>query len=55
MAAVAVALVAVVAVVGDLGVIASAGAAVVLSLVGSEDCVLLPFLRSVNPPPRFLH
>ena len=51
----AVALVAVVAVVGDLGVIVSAVAAVVLSLVGSDDCVLLLFLRSVNPPPRFLH
>ena len=53
--AVAVTLVAVVAIVGGLGVIASTVAAVVLSLVGSDDCVLLPFLRCENPPPRFLH
>ena len=39
---------------GDLGVIVSAVAAVVLSLVGSDDYVLLSFLRCENPPPRFL-
>ena len=45
-----------VAVVGRLRVcVANAVAAVVLSLVGSDDCVLLSFLRSENPPPRVLH
>ena len=50
--AVVVALVAVVKVVGDIGV---AVAAVVVSLVGSDNCVLLSFLRCENPPPRVLH
>ena len=53
---VAVALVAVVEVVGDIGVVvACAVAAVVVSLAGSDDCVLLSFQRCENPPPRFLH
>ena len=53
---VAVALVAVVEVVGDIGVVvASAVAAVVVSLVGPDCFLLLSFLRSEIPPPRFLH
>ena len=52
---VAVARVAAVAVLGGLCVTVSADAAVALSLVGSDDCVLLSFLRCGNPPPRFLH
>jgi len=50
--AVVVALVAVVEVVGDIGV---AVAAVVVSLVGTDCFLLLSFLRSEIPPPRFLH
>ena len=54
--AVAVALVAIVEVVGDIGVVvASAVAAVVVSLVGPDCFLLLSFLRSEIPPPRFLH
>ncbi len=54
--AVVVALVAVVEVVGDIGiVVASAVAAVAVSLVVPDCFLLLSFLRYVNPPPRFLH
>ena len=53
---VAVARVAVVEVVGDIGaVVASAVVVVVVSLAGSDDCVLLSFQRCENPPPRVLH
>ena len=54
--AVVVALVAVVEVVGDIGVVvASAVAAVVVSLVGPDCFLLSSFLRCENPPPRVLH
>ena len=54
--AVVVALVGVVAVVGGIRVVvASAVAAVVVSPVGSDDCIPLSFPRCENPPPRFLH
>ena len=53
---VGVALVAVVEVVGDIGVVvASAFAAVVVPLVGPDCFLLLSCLRSEIPPPRFLH
>ena len=53
--AVAVALVAIVEVVGDVGVVvASAVAAVVVSLVGPDCFLQLSFPRSEIPTPRFL-